>query len=192
MVIFIDIDDVLLNARALVLPANRRFLQNNNLAVDPHLVVFDPISIEMLNRIADLSRSRFVLSTSWRYSPGIGATLDALQRNGLSAGALHSDPYCPLAGARADGTAGKVRDMENWLDQHPDQHAWVTLDNDPNLAPLLAPRAAVGRGLVIQIDPLVGISARDYSLALQHLGVGRDPDLLPFKAYRPPVAVSVA
>lgn len=185
-IVFIDIDDVLLSARALVLPGNRRFLKAQGLSVDPQLVVFDPIGIEMLNRIGELADARFVLSTSWRYSLGVRPTLDALQRNGLSAKFFHIDPCCPLGGARSDGAAGKARDIGYWLDQHQGIQAWVTLDNDPGLAPLLAAYPPSRRGLAIQVDPMVGISARDYGRVLQHLGAGKDPDLASFKAYHPP------
>ena len=183
--VFLDIDDVLLTARALVLSNNRRFLRANGLAVDARLVTFDPIGIEMLNRIAELTDARFVLSTSWRHTVGVELTLEALQRNGLSGSKLHADPYCPLTGSRIDGVTGKARDIRAWLALHKDVEAWVAIDNAPSLAVEMRATASTARGLVIEVDPLVGISARDYSLALQHLGTPRDPDLISFKAFHP-------
>jgi len=183
-VIFVDIDDVLLSARALVLRGNRQFLREQGLAVNSRLAAFDPIGIEMLNRIAELADARFVLSTSWRYSVGPSATIDALKRNGLSAAKFHPNPSCELRGTYADGAAGKARDIAAWLDYHAEVEAWVTLDNDPSLSVYLEKEVQGFRGLVIEVDPLVGISARNYSEALQHLGAAGDTDLTVFKAFR--------
>ena len=186
-VIFIDIDDVLLTTRSLILPANRSLLKENSHTPDFSRVVFDPVGIQMLNRMAELSEGRFVLSTHWRYTVGVGSTLDALRRNGLTMSLFHASPYCPLIGARADGLTGKVRDISAWLEQHPEVSTWLILDNDHSLAVELATAA---QGLAITVDPHIGISVRDYRLALDHLGVTHDPDLKLFGAFNPALAAA--
>ena len=187
-VIFVDIDDVLLTDRAYLLPANIAELAICGVIseADPAKIVFDPVGIAALNRLAELADARFVLSTSWRRVVGVQPTIDALARNGLDASSFHTDLSCPVEIAGRE--ISKARAIEAWLNRHPVDR-WVSLDDDDDLVEemrrIAAHTDAFPFGQVVWVDSCLGISTQAFASALQTLTEKLDPILGRSRVFQP-------
>ncbi|ONH84238.1 hypothetical protein APZ41_005345 [Roseomonas mucosa] len=175
-VLFLDIDGVLLSGRAWLLPTNQRLQAMiramSGRAATMRLVaeaVFDPVAVELVNRVADATGARIVVSSSWRYTVGPEATRGKLLEQGLLEKLMHPDWACAPTGP---GSNDKPRDIARWLEDHPEVADHLAIDDEPGLVP----------GRTLPVDPLDGLGPREAAAAVRYfeaqdsgLGVGDLP-----------------
>jgi len=186
---FLDIDDVVLTARAHVLPANVDRIEkmaageaNGLNLLDALPLAFDPVAVAWLNRLTLLSVAMIVVHSSWR---GQFSTVDIrahLLSQGITETSLHEDLCCP-----GGPMSSKANDIEMWLSEHPEVSRWVCVDDDKavgrelkelGLIPARRNWDVQSAGCFLEVDPAIGFGPRDYQLALEHFGIR---DVLPVK-----------
>lgn len=163
MIVFLDIDDVLLTKRARALTANIARLERGG---PPD--VFDPVAVAWLVRLCRLSSAKVVVSSSWRNHMSTPEILDHLISQGIAADLFHAVPCCPRR-----ELSTKAEDIQAWLAAN-STDIWVALDDDRALARALG--NTPGRGLVVQINAAAGFGPVGYWRAMRHFGAS-DPVL---------------
>lgn len=167
---FLDIDGVLLSGRAWLLPANQRLQATmrtkSGRAAVMHLAadaVFDPVAVELVNRVAVATGAGIVVSSSWRYTAGPTATRGKLLEQGLLERLMHPDWACAPTGP---GGGDKPRDIARWLEDHPEVTDHLVIDDEPGLVP----------GRTLPVDPLDGLGPREAAAVVRYFEA-RDPGL---------------
>lgn len=169
-VVFLDIDGVLLSGRAWLLPANQLLKVTirtmSGLAAVQQLaaeVVFDPVAVELLNRVAEATGAGIVVSSSWRYIAGPLATRRKLLEQKVREELMHADWACEMTGR---GGNDKSRDIAKWLEDHPEVADHLVIDDEPCLVP----------GRTLPVDPLDGLGPREAAAMVRYFEA-RDPGL---------------
>jgi hypothetical protein len=154
-VIFLDIDGVLLPARAYVMRTQAR-----------RLPPFDPIGVSMVTRLCEETGAKLVISSTWRKRRPRAEMCVVLLENGFEApGALmHEDWATPVLDSQPRG-----QQIAAWLRNHPTVETYVALDDDPSIAGLS------GAVLCPSDD---GIGLEQYNRARELLGLQRVVALL--------------
>jgi hypothetical protein len=199
-ILFLDIDGVLLPARAWAQPANaeaRRLMRQRGrdaMREAQELVAFDSLAVGLVNRLAAVTGARIVIASNWRYSFGVEGTRDKLLAQGLDAALLHEHHSCPRTSVMR---WEKARDIDEWLQVH----RMTPLPRRPRFVPFDRRTAAYkarwerwqaardahgvtfvtldddpGLPSVVLVDPEDGVSCRDYRVACRALG-GEDPEM---------------
>lgn len=178
-IVFIDIDDVLLTARAHALPENAARIERMEAGGAYGLdlfgalpIAFDPCAVAWLNRIVAVAGAKIVVHSSWRGHFSDVQIRGHLLSQGIPAASLHSDLCCP-----GGPMTSKAEDICLWLQEHPGVDAWVAFDDDPNVAKGVK-RLKLAGGEVVTVNPRCGLGPGDHARALRVFGVA---DLLPRK-----------
>lgn len=161
--LFLDVDGVLLSGRAWLLPSNRYLrdtLANSSRPTATRDIiaqaVLDPVAVELVNCVAQATGASIVVSSTWRYSPGLEITRRVLLDQGIRADLMSSDWSCAVV---AHQTIDKRRDIVDWLQAHPEVTDYLVLDDEPDLVP----------GHTLVIDPLDGLGPREAAAAVRYL-----------------------
>lgn len=189
-IVFVDIDDVLLTARAHALPSNAERIGRMSAGkafgldlLDALPTAFDPCAVAWLNRLATGVAAKIVVHSSWRAqfsAEEIGAHLVS---QGVAAEHLHSKLCCPYA-----AMSTKAENIAEWLSAVGDTGLWACLDDEASVGKGLKKcgltpisRYSDGerpRGLFVHVDPRTGFGPKEYAVALSHFGI---EDFLPLK-----------
>ena len=134
-VIFLDIDGALLPTRARALPGNQAAIERILRGERPRRIedfpqAFDPVAVALLNRLADRADAHFVISSNWctggDQEPDRAEKVRALLiQNGVAAERFHDDFVTPRT-FRSE----KPRELQLWLDEHPEVWNWITIEDD--------------------------------------------------------------
>ena len=187
--VLLDIDDVLLTARAHVLPTNLARIEimaagkaHGLDLLDALPLTFDPIAVAWLNRLTLLTSAKIVVHSSWRNQFSGEEIRAHLLSQGVTGESLHDDLCCP-----GGPMSNKANDIEMWLSEHPEVSRWVCIDDDKavghglkklGLIPARRNTVPKAAGCFIEVDPAIGFGPRDYRTALEHFGIR---DVLPMK-----------
>ena len=121
--------------------------------------LFDPETVNLLNRIVDETEAKIVISSSWRYL-GITALRDMWQERGLHGQiigmtSMHAvDEYIMEHGLDwldkgAIASSPRAMEIEAWLHEHDNVDSFVILDDMPMSASL--------QPHFVQINPILGL-----------------------------------
>ena len=121
-VLFLDIDGVVLSGQELWRTRNNRYLP--------------PEKIALVKEICDRAGAVVVVSSTWRYSDD---TASQLRHAGLT---LHGDWRTPTALMKGALLIADRRgkEIQDWLDEHPEVSSYVILDDDSDMLPHQLPR----------------------------------------------------
>ncbi|RKK04927.1 hypothetical protein EBE87_07235 [Pseudoroseomonas wenyumeiae] len=165
-ILFLDIDGVLLSGRAWLLPANRRLQAKlttmagqGGTELIAAEAVFDPVAVELVNRVAEATGTQIVVSSNWRYRPGPRKTRCKLLEQGIRAELMHRDWFCVTA---SQFLKDKATDISRWLQAHPDVSDYLAIDDEADLVP----------GRTLPVDPLDGLGPREAAAAIRFFGAG--------------------
>jgi hypothetical protein len=175
-ILFLDIDGVLLSGRAWLLPPNRRLQAKLTTMADQGAAeliaaeaAFDPVAVELVNRVAEATGSQIVISSNWRYRPGPRKTRCKLLEQGIRTELMHRDWFCTTNG---QVPKNKAIDIGRWLRAHADVDDYLAIDDEANLV----------LGRTLPVDPLDGFGPREAAAAIRFfdgrstaLGVGALP-----------------
>ncbi len=129
MILFCDIDGVLLPGRAYFLPGQTQ----------PIPLLFDPAVVGMVNRLCRELDAKVVVHSNWRNTEprrqGLGmlSLQDHFVAQGILPEYMHADPLCGKAAAGSS----RWQDIMLWLDQHPEygdvaeENFWILEDTQP-------------------------------------------------------------
>lgn len=137
-VIFLDIDGPMIPVRAYWLPTQTK----------PHVSVFDPVAVSLLNKLIEASGAKIVMSSSWR-KQGYDVVVELLSKNGVDPKHLHEDWDTPWK-----FSSQRIHEIKWWLDDHSEVTHYVAID-DESLLTDFVPNA-------IQADTYEGFSLRNY------------------------------
>ena len=118
-IIFLDIDGV-------VLPDRANFLPNQT---KPHMKVFDPCAVSLLNRACHFKRWKIVIHSSWlKYwdiasNPGADTVKDWCIGQGIKKGHFHEDSKC------LSSLSWRYDRVDEWLARHPEVTRYWVLDD---------------------------------------------------------------
>lgn len=174
-IIFLDIDGVLLPARARVLPENLRRLGSIVASVcsnaprsERYPVDFDPVAVALVNRLCELSDARIVIHSDWRRVSKRNWLHQHLIAQGILPGHLHEHWFALMDGL----SSTKAGDIHSWISKHRPE-SFVVIDDHPldrfGVEPL-------SERLVL-VDGTEGFLLRDYAKALDLLET-EDPELV--------------
>lgn len=120
-VLFLDIDGPMIPGRAYLLRNQTR---------NPFVTVFDPIAVDMVNKICEDRGYKIVLHSSWIRTKFIGRgdikgdVHDHLIDQGINPEHLHEDVYC------CRDTSWRYDRIKKWLENHPEVTHFVILDDE--------------------------------------------------------------
>lgn len=125
MILFLDIDGVLLPGRAYYMPGQ----------TTPLVTKFDPCVVGMVNRLCRELDAKIVIHSNWRRTDprrverGMPGLAEHFVNEGILREYLHPDTLCPMK-----LTSSRWQDIEWWLEAHPEVGAkdfFVLEDMDP-------------------------------------------------------------
>ncbi|MDB5363899.1 MAG: hypothetical protein JWO51_5196 [Rhodospirillales bacterium] len=93
-IVFLDIDGVLMPAKAWLLPANKPLLDGPR-AGRALKARFDPTAVALLNRLIERTQAKLVICSDWRKTVGAAETLEKLVAEGIPRAAFHDDFSTP-------------------------------------------------------------------------------------------------
>lgn len=166
-VIFLDFDGVLNNSEYQARLYGKGLPTTDK---DGH-ELFDPNSVERLNRIVDQTKAKIVVSSSWRYL-GLAALQELWKERGLNGQiigmtSMHAvDEYIMEHGLDwLDGgviaNSPRAVEIEKWLQEHDYIDHYVILDDLP-MSTALQPH-------FIQVNPKYGLSDLQVKQAIEIL-----------------------
>lgn len=174
-VIFLDIDGVLLPARARVLPENLRRLSSIVASVSMNLprserypVDFDAIAVALVNRLCELSDARIVVHSDWRRVSKGNWLHQHLIAQGILPSHLPEHWFALMDGLNST----KANDIHSWISKHRPE-SFVIIDDHP--LDRFNPDPLTDR--LVLVDGVEGLLLRDYAKALELFDV-EDPDLV--------------
>lgn len=191
LVIFLDIDGVMLPARAYALPENFRRQQligtpgYTGDLIDCLPVDFDPIAVALVNRMAELSGARIVLHSDWRRHYEKDVLRGHVIRQGLDEAHLHADWWigAPFAQRKQETLVGWLRSHDLLAGLDEGDGGFVVIDDDPVFTPArnlacdeTRRRLTLLERRHVRVDGEVGLALADYRHALKILGCS-DPKL---------------
>lgn len=174
-IIFLDIDGVLLPARARVLPENLRRIGSFVDSVSKNLprserypVDFDPVAVALVNRLCELSDAKIVVHSDWRRVSKRNWLHSHLIAQGILPDHLHEHWFAIMEGLHSS----KADDIGLWIAKHkPDR--FVIIDDDRLSHSPLEPLT----GRLVKIDGIDGFLLRDFARCLDLLET-EDPELV--------------
>lgn len=189
---FLDIDDVLLTARAHALPLNAARIERmaSGLSfgldlLDALPIEFDPCAVAWFNRLIKLTEAKVVVHSSWRAQFTPDEIRSHLVSQGIDPATLHADLCCP-----GGPMSSKAEDIQAWLQEHPEVTKWVCLDDEARVgkgllelgllscSPNGRPQDKDAVGCLVQIDARTGLGPKEYREALKHFELS---DCLPMR-----------
>lgn len=118
-VLFLDIDGVLNSQRSCVAFGGYPF------QVDKHRGMFDEVAVQLIAGIVRTSGAKVVLSSSWRHGTewvGIGPALEM-----------------PIIDRTPSFTGERGREIQHWLNAHPEVESYAIVDDDGDMLPEQTP-----------------------------------------------------
>jgi hypothetical protein len=149
-VIFLDVDGVLNNSD---------FFSRISNADKQEL--YDPDSVETLNKIVDQSKARLVISSTWRLLHPYTTLRAIFRRNGIRGTILDYTPELTYVEESLVKRRERGHEIQQWLDdQEVKPDGFVILDDDSDMAHLLPSlvKTSFARGLQEEhIEPVLQI-----------------------------------
>jgi hypothetical protein len=189
-IVFIDIDGVLLSAKAWCLSANAEardmMLARKRLEALSRMT-FDACAVALLNRLCEKTAAQLVIHSNWRRTVGARIARETLIRVGVEERNFHSEFCCPLkltSTKRHDVTAWLMRNRvapePKWPEGVPEDpwaprtkrqekllRAYNRQLDDHGIEFLVIDDDAIGlEDRQIRVDPYDGFSAGDYRVAV--------------------------
>lgn len=113
-ILFLDVDGVLNSTRTCVA------FGGYPMQLD-HLAAFDQVAIRLLQRLCDSAGVQIVLSSAWRNHCRFE---DAARAFGL-----------PIIDKTGNGPSPRGRQIQEWLDAHPEVERYAIVDDDADMLP---------------------------------------------------------
>lgn len=151
-ILFLDIDGPMIPQRAYVLPGNK-FGKGT-------VKCFDPIAVEMINELLDLSKAKLVISSAWAEVYKKKELVEILKSNGLVF-KLHKDWMTPRR-----LTSGRENEIAEWLIDHEGTYSHSVIIDDAWISDDFIERWRN----VIKVDFHDGITWKNFQDALTLLG----------------------
>jgi len=174
-IVFLDIDGVLLPARARVLPENLRRLGSIVASVSANLprrerypIDFDAVAVALVNRLCELSDARIVIHSDWRLVSERDWLHQHMIAQGILADHLHEHWFALMEGL----SSSKADDIGLWIARHKPS-PFVIIDDDRLGHSPFEPLA----DRLVEVDGIEGFLLRDYGKALDLFGT-EDAELL--------------
>lgn len=169
-IIFLDIDGVLTSTKSLLMPDNVDVYKkvenekNVNIKEVALKLEFDKMAIMLINRLAEYSGAKIVISSNWRRNIGVENTYNKLLEQGIKKENFHEDYY-----TISKMSSEKIHEIGFWLSDHPEVKEYVILD-DHDIS-----YNYEGMQVLTSFDE--GFSVYDYRIALGYLKGKEDKEL---------------
>tara|TARA_R110000824_G_scaffold12226_7_gene53644 strand:- start:57648 stop:58133 length:486 start_codon:yes stop_codon:yes gene_type:complete len=102
--------------------------------------IIDPVLVERLNRISkEVNNLTIVLSSSWRYAEQSGHIdiNNMLEEKGYVGPKIIERTICDDENEEAIPSQPRGKEIQRWLDEHPEVENFVILDDDDDMAHLM-------------------------------------------------------
>ena len=128
-VIFLDFDGVL-NSRHWIRSTKARA----SFAIEQNLGMFDPVAVERLNLITDVTKAKIVLSTSWRLMFSLSDLIVLLQKAGATGEVIGHTPINLEFCMETYGTVEeRWQEIQSYINENKSIESFVILEDHEDM-----------------------------------------------------------